>query len=150
MIKLIKISGFLSVILLCFLSCNTTAQTNKNLSTINSVSVTNTFGRGGTVSITATKDSLISVNNSIATKEIPTKSSKIDIKNWNSIVAGLNLEDIKNTQSGKSRGYYDGPDEIYEIVTNNKTYTLTNVSDPVKSKQLKNLKVILQKMAAQK
>ena len=150
MIKLIKISGFLSFIFLCFLSCNTTANTNKNMSKINSVSVTNTFGRGGKVSITATKDSLISVNNSIATKEMPTKSRKIDIKNWNLIIAGLNLEDIKNTQNGKSRGYYDGPDEIYEIVTNDKTYTLTNVSDPLKSKQLKNLKVILQKMAAEK
>ncbi|MGS0749022.1 hypothetical protein [Halpernia sp. GG3] len=151
MLKIIKILGLLSIIFLCFLSCNTTAQKEKNIkSTIQSVSVTNTFGRGGSVKITATNDSLISVNNSITSKEIPTKSKKIDTKNWNLIVSSLNLDDIKLTQSGRTRGLYDGPDEIFEISTNDKTYLLTNVTDPLKSKQLTNLKTLLSKLVSNK
>ena len=151
MLKIIRISGLLSVIFLCFLSCKATVKKEKNInSTIQSVSVTNTFGRGGAVKITATKDSLISVNNSITFKEIPTKSKKIDPENWNLIVSSLNLNDIKLTQSGKSRGLYDGPDEIFEISTNDKTYLLTNVTDPLKYKQLTNLKTLLSKLVSNK
>ena len=151
MFKLLKITGSLSAIIFCLLSCNTTAQNTKNESSIIlSVSLTNTFGRGGTTTIIATKDSLISENNSITSREIPNFKRKIDSKEWNLITSTINLKTVELTQSGKSRGYYDGPDEIFEISTNDKKYTLTNVTDSLQYKQLKNLKVLLKKLVSQK
>ena len=151
MLKILKITGFLSAVILFVVSCNTTAKNMKDEgSEIQSVSLTNTFGRGGNTIITATKDSLISENNSIASKEIPTFKRKIDPKEWDLIISTINLNTVKLIQSGKSRGYYDGPDEIFEISTNDKKYTLTNVTDSLKYRQLRNLKVLLKKIVSQK
>ncbi|MBC7557474.1 MAG: hypothetical protein H7195_11000 [Chryseobacterium sp.] len=150
MLRKLKISGLLIVTAFCFLSCNTTAQNKKNkISEIQSVTLTNTYGRGGTTTIKATKDSLISENNSIASKEIPTFKRKITGEEWNLILNSINLDKIKLTKSGKSQGYYDGPDEIFEISTKDKKYTLTNASDSTNYKQLKNLKVLLRNMVSQ-
>lgn len=147
---MIKLISTVNVFLICFVSCSTTMQTPKSgNSEIKSVKVTNTFGRGGTTVMTATKDSLISENRSIASKEIPNFKRKIDPKNWNNLIDGIDLNLVEKTKSGESRMYYDGPDEIYEISTKDKTYTLVNVADPLQNKQLKDLKVLLKKMVAQ-
>lgn len=150
MLKVIKIGGLVSLLMFFLTSCNTTTQNKKNeTSDIQSVTLTNTFGRGGTTMIKATKDSLISENNSIASKEIPTFKRKITAKEWDLILSNINIDKIKLTNSGKSQGYYDGPDEIFEISTKDKKYTLTNASDATNYKQLKNLKDLLRKMVSQ-
>ncbi len=117
--KILKIGFILSAISLFLLSCTTTAQTT---SAIKSVSYTHTFGRGGSTSITATPDSLESVARGGRTQEFPNVSKKINAKDWQNLVSGINVSTLDKTQSGERRGVYDGPDQIFRIVTKEKEY----------------------------
>lgn len=141
MMKIIKIGFVLSALTMFLLSCKTTAQTN---SSIKSISFTHTFGRGGTTSVTATADSLESVARGGRTQEFPNISKKIIKKDWDKLVSGINLTVLDKTQSGERRGHYDGPDQIFRIITAEKEYEIYNV--PTESegyKQLEKLKTEL-------
>lgn len=145
--KILKIGFILSAISLFLLSCTTTAQTT---SAIKSVSYTHTFGRGGSTSITATPDSLESVARGGRTQEFPNVSKKINAKDWQNLVSGINVSILDKTQSGERRGVYDGPDQIFRIVTKEKEYEFYNVPEESAGyKQLENLKNKLENLLPQ-
>ncbi len=147
MMKIIKIGFVLSALSLFLLSCKTTAQTS---SSIKSISFTHTFGRGGTTSITATADSLESVARGGRTREFPNISKKIIKKDWDKLVSGINFDILDKTQSGERRGHYDGPDQIFRIVTAEKEYEIYNVpSESAGYKQLEKLKTELNNLLPQ-
>jgi len=145
--KIIKIGFVLSALTFFLLSCKTTAQTT---SAIKSVSYRHTMGRGGATSINATKDSLESSARGGRTAEFPSFKKKINPKDWTKLVAGLDISLLEKTQSGEIRGHYDGPDQIFTIVTDSKEYEFYNV--PAESpgyKQLEKLKTDLEKLLPQ-
>lgn len=147
MMKIIKIGFVLSALTFFLLSCKTTAQTT---SAIKSVSYRHTMGRGGATSINATKDSLESSARGGRTAEFPSFKKKINPKDWTKLVAGLDISLLEKTQSGEIRGHYDGPDQIFTIVTDSKEYEFYNV--PTESpgyKQLEKLKTDLEKLLPQ-
>jgi hypothetical protein len=48
---------------------------------------------------------------------------------------------LEKTKSGKARGHYDGPDDIFRITTTDKEYELINVSEGSEGyKQIETLK----------
>lgn len=145
--KIIKIGFILSAISLFLLNCKTTAQTT---SEIKSISFVHTFGRGGSTSITATKDSLVSVARGGRTQEFPTISKKMNAKDWQNLVSGINISTLDRTQSGEKRGYYDGPDQIFRIITAKKEYEIYNVPQEFEGyKQLEKLKTELENLLPQ-
>lgn len=125
MMKIIKIGFILSAFSLFLLNCKTVAQNT----TITSVSYTHTAGRGGRTFINATKDSLESNKTGGRFEDYPVFKKKIDKKDWDKIVSDINISVLEKTESGKGRGYYDGPDHIYRITTTEKEYELINVPE---------------------
>lgn len=147
MMKIIKIGLMLSAISLFMLSCKTTAQTTTE---IKSISFTHTFGRGGTTSITASPDSLESIARGGRTQEFPNISKKINSKDWQNLVSGINISTLEKTKSGERRGHYDGPDQIFRIVTAKKEYEIYNVPQESEGyKQLEKLKTKLNNLLPQ-
>lgn len=147
MMKIIKIGFVLSALSLFLLSCKTTAQTT---SAIKSISYRHTMGRGGATSIIATNDSLTSSARGGRTTDFPNFKKKINPKDWSKLVSGINLTTLSNTKSGEIRGVYDGPDEIFKIVTDSQEYEIYNV--PAESpgyKQLEKLKTELNNLLPQ-
>ena len=145
--KIIKIGFVLSALTFFLLSCKTTAQTT---SAIKSVSYRHTMGRGGATSINATKDSLESSARGGRTEEFPSFKKKINTQDWSKLVSGIDISLLEKTQSGERRGHYDGPDQIFTIVTDSKEYEFYNV--PAESpgyKQLEKLKTELEKLLPQ-
>ncbi|UQB68726.1 hypothetical protein [Epilithonimonas zeae] len=137
MMKIIKIGFILSALSLFLLNCKTAAQNT----TITSVSYTHTAGRGGRTFINATKDSLESNKTGGRFEDYPVFKKKIDKKDWDKIVSDINISLLEKTQSGKARGYYDGPDHIYRITTTEKEYELINVPENSEGyKQIEKLK----------
>ena len=140
-------------ILLSFamISCTSSLQNNdsKN-SNIQSVSYSKTLGRAGFLKILATKDSVISTKFGSAFNDVPAVKDKMSSEDWKKIVSAINVEDIEKIKNGEGRGYYDGPDEIFEIETTEKKYRLLNVADSTQYKQLENLKEVIKKIAASK
>lgn len=145
--KIIKIGFVLSAISLFLLSCKTTAQTT---SSIKSISYRHTMGRGGAMFINASKDSLESSARGGRTEEFPSFKKKINVQDWTKLVSGIDISVLEKTQSGERRGHYDGPDQIFTIVTDSKEYEFYNV--PVGSvgyKQLEKLKTELNNLLPQ-
>ena len=146
MMKIIKIGFALSAICLLMLSCKTVAQS----SNIKSISYSHTFGRGGSTNIMATPDSLESVARGGRTREFPNISKKIIKKDWDKLVSGINFDILDKTQSGERRGHYDGPDQIFRIVTAEKEYEIYNVpTESAGYKQLEKLKTELNNLLPQ-
>ena len=145
--KIIKIGFVLSALSIFLLSCKTTAQTT---SAIKSVSYRHTFGRGGATFVTASKDSLESSASGGRTEEFPSFKKKINTKDWTKLVSGIDVATLEKTQSGPRRGYYDGPDQIFTIVTDSKEYEFYNVPEESTGfKQLEKLKTELEKLLPQ-
>lgn len=148
MFKKIKNFALLSLLAFVVCSCSSTMQNNSSKSSdIKSVSYSKTLGRAGFLNIVATKDSLISTKFGNAFNDIPEVKKKMNAEDWNKMVSALNLEMIKKTKSGDGRGYYDGPDETFEIATSDQKYTLINVADSTQYKQLGNLRDVIKKIA---
>ena len=146
MMKIIKIGFALSAICLLMLSCKTVAQS----SNIKSISYSHTFGRGGSTNIMATPDSLESVARGGRTTHFPTLKKKINAKDWEKLVSGINISTLDKTQSGERRGHYDGPDQIFRIVTAEKEYEIYNVpTESAGYKQLEKLKTELNNLLPQ-
>lgn len=144
--KIIKIGFILSAFSLLLLSCKTSAQNTS----IESVSFTNTFGRGGRTFINATKDSLESSAQGGRTEEFPAFKKKINVKDWQKLVSGIDISVLEKTKSGEKRGHYDGPDQIFRIKTSTKEYEFYNVSqDSEGYKQLEKLKNNLENLLPQ-
>lgn len=146
------LSTYFLLILMIFssVSCNSTKQSEKNKTAeIVSVYFSQTAGRGGELTITATKDSLISTNWGIAFKEFPALKKKMTAKDWSEIVSGIQLNLLPETKSGKSRGQYDGPDERFEITTLKDTFNILNASESGNYKQLENLRINLKSLVKQ-
>ena len=140
MMKIIKIGFVLSALSLFLLSCKTTAQTTA----IKSITFMHTFGRGGSTSITATPDSLESVARGGRTQEFPNVNKKISKEDWNKLVNGLDIKLLDQTQRGERRGHYDGPDQIFQMLTTEKEYEFYNVpAESAGYKQLEKLKTDL-------
>ncbi|MNY15550.1 hypothetical protein D3C86_1487700 [compost metagenome] len=60
------------------------------------------------------------------------------------------MDVLDKTQSGERRGHYDGPDQIFRIITAEKEYEIYNV--PIESagyKQLEKLKTELNNLLPQ-
>lgn len=143
MMKIIKVGFVLSAFSLFLLSCKTTAQTT----TIKSISYTHTMGRGGSTFINASKDSLESSARGGRTTEFPSIKKKINATDWQKLVSGINLSVLDKTQSGERRGHYDGPDQIFKIVTAEKEYEIYNVPEESAGfKQLEKLKTDLENL----
>ncbi len=141
--KIIKIGFLMMAFSLLLLNCKTAAQNTS----IQSVSITNTFGRGGSTTITATKDSILSTAMGGRMREFPTVKRKNTAAEWQKLVTGIDTAILDKTTSGERRGVYDGPDEIFRIKTAAKEYEFYNV--PEKSagyKQLQDLKNRLQNL----
>jgi hypothetical protein len=146
MMKIIKIGIILSAFTLFLVSCKTTAQTTK----IESISIRNTYGRGGFTSIKANKDSLVSSSAGGRMADFPNFNKKISAKDWQKLVSGIDLSVLEKTQSGERRGHYDGADQIFTIVTDSKEYELYNVpSESAGYKQLEKLKTDLNNLLPQ-
>jgi len=142
--KIIKIGFAVSALAMFMLSCKTTAQTTSDIKSIN---YTHTFGRGGATSVTATPDSIVSSATGGRTQEFPNLQKKIMVTDWQKLVSGLNTSVLEQTVSGPRRGVYDGPDQIFRIITKDKEYEIYNV--PTESpgyKQLEKLKTEMEAM----
>lgn len=150
MYKNIKVFSLLTLMFLMILSCNGSAQINKKSDEITSISYRRTVGRGGSETIVATKDSLIASAVGRLAETTPAVSKKMVAADWKKLVSTINVEVLKTTTSGEGRGHYDGPDVFYEIKTADKTYSLVNVQDSVKAKQLNQVKNLLKTMAGSK
>lgn len=151
MYKTIKVLSVLTLMVLMTISCNGSLQMNKKSGDeITSISYRRTAGRGGSESIVATKDSLIAEASGRLTENSPNVSKKMIAADWQKLVSTINIAKLKTTVSGEGRGQYDGPDEFYEIKTANETYSLVNVPDSVKAKQLTQVKDLLKKLAVAK
>lgn len=143
--KLLKITFILSAFSLFLLSCKSIAQ-NMN---IQSVSYTNTYGRGGATFITANKDSLESSSVGGRVTDFPNFKKKISQKDWESLISGIDLKVLEQTENGKRRGLYDGNDEIFRIITSEKEYEILNADkDSENYKQLEKLKTNLNNMVS--
>lgn len=146
MMKIIKIGFILSAFTLLLLSCKTTAQTTK----IESISIRNTYGRGGFTSIKANKDSLVSASAGGRMTDFPNFIKKINAKDWEKLVSTIDLSLLEKTQSGERRGHYDGADQIFNIVTESKEYEFYNVpAESAGYKQLEKLKTELNNLLSQ-
>jgi len=144
--KIIKIGFILSAFSLFLLNCKTSAQNTS----IQSVSVTNTFGRGGSTFINATKDSVESSARGGRTQEFPAVKKKMTATDWQKLVAGIDTALLEKTKSGEKRGHYDGPDEIFRIKTSTKEYEFYNVpQESAGYKQLQKLKANLNNLLPQ-
>lgn len=140
MMKVIKIGFMLSVLSLILLSCKTVAQK----SNIISISYSHTAGRGGSMSMTATKDSIEFSSFGRNFESTPNLKKKIDVKDWDQLVSGINLSVLEKTQSGKRQGIFDGPDAIFRVVTTEKEYELFNVPEDSEGyKQLNKIRTTL-------
>lgn len=146
MMKIIKIGFILSAFTLLLLSCKTTAQTTK----IESISIRNTYGRGGFTSIKANKDSLVSASAGGRMTDFPNFIKKINARDWEKLVSTIDLSLLEKTQSGERRGHYDGADQIFNIVTESKEYEFYNVpAESAGYKQLEKLKTELNNLLPQ-
>ena len=135
--KILKIGVILSAAAMLLMNCKTAAQ-NSN---ITSVSYTHTAGRGGRSFISATRNSLESNKTGGRFEDFPIFKKKINQKDWDKIVSDINIPLLEKTESGKGRGYYDGPDNIFHIKTTEKEYELINVpADSEGYKQIETLK----------
>lgn len=144
--KIIKIGFILSAFSLFLLNCKTAAQNT----TIESVSFTHTFGRGGRTFINASKDSIESSATGGRTQETPSFKKKINAKDWQKLVSGIDTSLLDKTKSGERRGHYDGPDQIFRIKTSNKEYEFYNVPEESEGyKQLEKLKTSLDNLRPQ-
>ena len=144
--KILKIGFILSALSLFLMNCKTVAQNTK----IESITVRNTYGRGGFTSITANKDSLVSSAKGGRMTDFPNFSKKISAKDWQKLVSGIDLSVLEKTQSGERRGHYDGADQIFTIVTDSKEYELYNVpAESAGYKQLEKLKTDLNNLLPQ-
>lgn len=113
-----------SVLLLLF-SCKSIAQKTD----ITSIDYTETVGRGGRSSITVTADSISRHSLGGRYTDLADFSKKIDSKDWNSIFLGVDVSLLKTTESGKSRGAYDGNDTIITLKTNDNEYRIVNTPE---------------------
>lgn len=146
MMKIIKIGFILSAFTLFLLSCKTTAQTTK----VESISIRNTYGRGGFTSIKANKDSLVSASAGGRMTDFPNFIKKINARDWEKLVSTIDLSLLEKTQSGERRGHYDGADQIFNIVTESKEYEFYNVpAESAGYKQLEKLKTELNNLLPQ-
>lgn len=146
MYKNSKIFSLLSVLFLMLFSCTSSAPVKEKGNDILSISYRRTVGRGGSESILATKDSLISTASGRLAENSPTVNRKINPADWQKLVSIINIETLKKTVSGEGRGHYDGQDEFYEIKTSDQTFSVVNVQDSAKAKQLYDLKNLLIKL----
>lgn len=146
MMKIIKIGFIVSAVAMLLINCKTAAQ-NSN---IESVTLRNTFGRGGHTMITATKDSLSSSSAGGRVTDFPNFNKKINSKDWQKLVSGINISTLDKTKSGERRGHYDGPDQIFVIKTAEKEYEFYNVPEESEGyKQLEQLKTELDNILIQ-
>lgn len=122
--KIIKTGLLLSAISVLLMNCKTVAQ-NSN---ITSISYSHTAGRGGASFITATQDSLEASAQGGRFENFPTFKKKIAKKDWEKLVANIDLTVLDKTKSGERRGVYDGPDQIFRITTKDKEYEIYNVA----------------------
>ena len=100
------------------------------------------------MSVTADKDSLeYSARGRIS--EFPNFKKKINQKDWENLISGIDLKAIEQTKSGERRGLYDGSDEIFRIETSGKEYEIVNASDSSENyKQLEKLKINLNNLVS--
>lgn len=146
MMKILKIGFILSAISLFLMNCKTVAQNTK----IESITIRNTYGRGGFTSITANKDSLASSSAGGRMTDFPNFNKKISANDWNKLVSGIDVSLLEKTQSGEKRGHYDGADQIFTIVTDSKEYEFYNVpAESAGYKQLEKLKTELNNLLPQ-
>lgn len=146
MMKILKIGFILSALSLFLMNCKTVAQNMK----IESVTIRNTYGRGGFTSITANKDSLASSSAGGRMTDFPNFNKKINISDWSKLVSGIDVSLLEKTQSGEKRGHYDGADQIFTIVTDTKEYEFYNVpAESAGYKQLEKLKTELNNLLPQ-
>lgn len=151
MYKTIKVLSLLTLMFLMTLSCNGSSQVNKkSADEITSISYRRTAGRGGSESIVANNDSLTASAQGRLAESYLNFKRKMNAADWEKLVSMINISTLKTTVSGEGRGHYDGPDEFYEIKTAGKTYSLVNVQDSVKAKQLTQVKNFLKKMTVAK
>jgi len=144
--KILKIGFFFPVLSLFLISCKTVAQNTK----IESISVRNTYGRGGFTTVTATKDSLNSSSAGGRMTDFPNFNKKISSKEWEKLISGLDISLLEKTQNGARRGVYDGHDEIFHIQTADKEYEIINASEDTQNyKQLEKLKNNLNNLLSQ-
>ena len=144
--KILKIGFILSALSLFLMNCKTVAQNTK----IESITLRNTYGRGGFTSITASKDSLVSYSAGGRMTDFPNFTKKINAKDWGKLVSGIDLSVLEKTQSGERRGHYDGADQIFTIVTDSKEYEFYNVpAESAGYKQLEKLKTDLNNLLPQ-
>lgn len=144
--KIIKTGLLLSALSMSLLNCKTAAQKTS----ITSVSYTHTAGRGGASSVTATKDSLESSARGGRFEDFPKFKKKIQQKDWEKIISGLDVITLEKTKNGERRGLYDGPDEIFRITTGDKEYEIINApSNSEGYKQLEKLKTDLNNLLPQ-
>ena len=123
-----------------FISCKTGIST----SAVQSITYTNTYGRGGMTSITVNKDSVITTSSGFRSEGFPEVKRKIAPKEWSLITSKLNVSQLEHTKNGGKRGVFDGNDEIFRINTSDKQYKIINASaDTENYKQLELLKTNL-------
>lgn len=137
MMKILKIGFIVSAFAMLLISCKTAAQKTNILS----ISYTQTAGRGGRSFINATKDSIATNKAGGRFEDHPAFKKKIEQKDWNKIVSGIDISVLEKTKNGERRGHYDGPDEIFVITTTDKEYEVVNASEDVQNyRQLEQLK----------
>ena len=146
MTKILKIGLLASAFAMLLISCKTVAQN----STIESITLRNTYGRGGFTSITATKDSITTSSAGGRVADYPNFNKKLNSKDWEKLVSSLDISVLDKTQNGAKRGHYDGADERFTIKTLEKEYEFYNVAaEDAGYKQLQKLKTNLNNLLSQ-
>jgi hypothetical protein len=86
-------------------------------------------GRGGSVNLDITKDSIIykSINRDANERFVEKKRHWANTPGkWNMLCNTLNIDLFRNVKSGSSMLYIDGADTFYSVKTNKAEYSLLN------------------------
>lgn len=136
-----------------FISCD--AQTKKKTTTntaktsvenIISVAVNFSAGRAGFYELKATPDSITTESaGGIMSPKYPNSKKAITAEQWKNLISELDTKAIAMIKSGENTGMYDGPQDVFTIVTKNATYTIIN-PDKAEGKQLYSLKTKLESL----
>lgn len=155
---------FLSVFILMLSSCTNKVSENRELPVvandtadnaeennagIMSVSMTRTAGRGGSTTMTATRDSLIFEPGRRMMEEKAAFRKKISKEDWNRLIAMIDLNVLGKAKNGEGQGHYDGPDFIVHVVTKDNDYQLLNVKDAAEAKHLGDIENLLKTLIAE-
>lgn len=153
--KKFRILPLIIFVFVAFISCDaqtkkkTTANTaKKSVENIISVAVHYSAGRAGFYKLTASKDQFQIESAGRMTDANPNSTRKTTAQEWTNLTSGLNNVNFASIKSGERTSLYDGPENVFTIVTKDGTFEIIN-PDKTAGKALYDLKTMLEGMRIQ-